>query len=54
MDRTIAIKNLLGHNMWRQEVQKNVIGKEKEGGGTSGGLDSSYKSKAPLPFFNLL
>ena len=34
-------------------VQKNVMGKEKEEGNASRGLGSSYKRKAPLPFFNL-
>ena len=39
--------------VWRREVQKNVLVKEKEEGGISGGWDSSYKSVAPLPFFTL-
>ena len=39
---------------WRREVQKNVMEEKKEEGGTSGVLDSSYKSRAPLPFFDLL
>ena len=32
---------------------KNVMGKERKEGGTSGGLGSIYKSRALLPFFNL-
>ena len=50
----IATKNVLSHRKWRREVQKNVMEEEKEEGGTSGGLGSRYKSRAPLPFFNLL
>ena len=38
---------------WRREVQKNVMEGEKEEGGTSGGLGSSYKAKALVPFFKL-
>ena len=50
----IATRNVPSHKKWRRDVQKNVMEEEKEEGGTSGGLDSSYKSRAPLPFFNLL
>ena len=50
----IATKNVPSHKKWRREVQKNVMEGEKEEGGTSGGLDSSYNGRAPLPFFNLL
>ena len=45
--------NVPSHKEWRREVQKNVMEREKEEGGTSGGLGSSYKGRAPLPFFKL-
>ena len=32
---------------------KECGGRGKEEGGISGGLDSSSKNRAPLPFFNL-
>ena len=45
--------NVPSHKKWRREVQKNVMEGEKEEGGASGGLDSGYKSRAPVPFFKL-
>ena len=45
--------NVPSHKKWRREVQKNVMEGEKEEGGTSGGLGSSYKARAPVPFFKL-
>ena len=32
---------------------KECGGEEKEEGSANGGLDSTYKGRAPLPFFNL-
>ena len=43
--------NVPSHKKWRREIQKNVMEGEKEEGGIGGGLDSSYKSRVPLPFF---
>ena len=50
---SIAIMNMVNHFVWSRELHKNVMGEEKEEGGTRGRLGSSYKSRAPLQFFSL-
>ena len=45
--------NVPSHKKWRREVQKNVMEGEKEEGSTGGSLGSSYKARAPVPFFKL-
>ena len=49
----MGIQSLPSHYVWSREVQKNVMGKAKEKSGTEGDLGLSYKSRVPVPFFNL-